>query len=165
MTVNKQLGDATAIIAKSCRRLVICGALAWTLLVIINQLPLDVAELTFLPLAWQDHPEKIVPGIKSQVKAARETGLTPLVMSADCDTSGYFDTFRGEENIVRTPGPHCYQTSAGGSDFDATMDQEPVNFFLTNYMVRHFERIVMKGIGLGYHSHLRDTYRAHDKRL
>ena len=50
-------------------------------------------------------------------------------------------------------------------DFDAAMNQELGTFFLTDYMVRHFERIVMKGMGLRDHPRLRDIYFAHYRRI
>ena len=64
MIVNKLQVDSqsTAFIPRF--RLIACGALARELLVIINQLPLGVMELTCLPAAWHNHPEKIVPGLK-----------------------------------------------------------------------------------------------------
>jgi len=165
VTVNKRPGDASESIATPRLRLIACGALARELLAIINQLPPDVAELTCLPAAWHNHPEKIVPGIKSKVKAARKAGFTPVVIYGDCGTGGQLDAFLDEENIARIAGPHCYHTFMGEADFDAAMDQELGTFFLTDYMVRHFERIVMKGMGLRDHPHLRDIYFAHYKRV
>ncbi len=163
--MNKRPGDASESKATPLLRLIACGALARELLAIINQLPLDAAELTCLPAAWHNHPEKIVPGIKSKVKAARKAGFTTVVIYGDCGTGGQLDAFLDEENIVRIPGPHCYHSFMGEADFDAAMDQELGTFFLTDYMVRHFERIVMKGMGLRDHPHLRDIYFAHYKRV
>lgn len=163
--MNKRPGDASESTATPRLRLIACGALARELLAIINQLPPDAAELTCLPAAWHNHPEKIVPGIKSKVKAARKAGFTPVVIYGDCGTGGQLDAFLDEENIARIPGPHCYQSFMGEADFDAAMDQELGTFFLTDYMVRHFERIVMKGMGLRDHPHLRDIYFAHYKRV
>ena len=40
----------------------------------------------------------------------------------------------------------------------AEMERELGTFFLTDYMVRHFERIVMQGMGLRKHPQLRDMY-------
>ena len=163
--MNKRPGDASESTATPRLRLIACGALARELLAIINQLPPDAAELTCLPAAWHNHPEKIVPGMKSKVKAARKAGFTPVVIYGDCGTGGQLDAFLDEENIARIPGPHCYQSFMGEADFDAAMDQELGTFFLTDYMVRHFERIVMKGMGLRDHPHLRDIYFAHYKRV
>ena len=64
--------------------------------------------------------------------------------------------FHDEEYVARIPGPHCYQSFLGEVDFDAAMDQELGTFFLTDYIVRQFKRIVMKGMGLLDHPHLRD---------
>ena len=61
----------------------------------------------------------------------------------------------------RIPGPHCYELFMGQSDFGAEMERELGTFFLTDYMVRHFERIVMQGMGLRKHPQLRDMYFGH----
>ena len=46
----------------------------------------------------------------------------------------------------------------GAAAFDAEMERELGTFFLTDYMVRHFERIVMQGMGLRKHPQLREMY-------
>jgi hypothetical protein len=54
----------------------------------------------------------------------------------------------------------------GDVDFDVSMEDELGTFFLTDYMVRcHFERNVMKGMGLRHHLQLRNTYFEHYKRV
>ena len=53
----------------------------------------------------------------------------------------------------------------GKPEFDAEMETALGTFFLTDYMVRHFERIVMKGMGLRQHPQLRDMYFAHYTRV
>ena len=165
MTVNKRPGDASESIATQRLRLVACGALARDFLGIINQLPPDIAELTCLPAEWHNQPEKVVPGIKSKAKAARKAGFNPMVIYGDYGIGGQLDALLDEENIVWIPGPHCYQSFIGEADFDAAMDQELGTFFLTDYIVRQFKRIVMKGMGLLDHPHLRDIYFAHHKRV
>jgi hypothetical protein len=46
----------------------------------------------------------------------------------------------------------------GKQSFDEEMENQLGTFFLTDYMVRHFERIVMQGMGLRKHPQLRDLY-------
>ena len=53
----------------------------------------------------------------------------------------------------------------GKVEFDAEMEAELGTFFVTDYMVRHFERIVMKGMGLRAHPELRDMYFQHYTRF
>ena len=53
--------------------MIACGALAREILDITRQLPAGSVELTCLPAAWHNHPEKIVPGLKRKVDAAKRT--------------------------------------------------------------------------------------------
>ena len=46
----------------------------------------------------------------------------------------------------------------GLSEFDAEIKRELGTFFLTDFMVRHFERIVMQGMGLRKHPQPRDIH-------
>ncbi|MFZ8993207.1 MAG: DUF1638 domain-containing protein, partial [Candidatus Puniceispirillaceae bacterium] len=120
--------------------LIACGALARELLVLINQLPEGAVELTCLPASWHNHPEKIVPGLKKKIAAARRDGMEIAVAYGDCGTGGEIDALLEAENIARIAGPHCYEMFLGKPDFDAEMDKALGTFFLTDYMVRHFER-------------------------
>lgn len=163
--MNKRLGDEPTTKAISRFRLIACGALARKLLAIMNQLPPGVAELTCLSVAWLNHFEKFFPVIKAKIKAAQKASFTRVVIYGDRDTGGQLDVFFDEENVLRIPGPHCYQSCMGEADFDAATDQELGAFFLTDYMARHFEWIVMKGMGLRDHPHLQDIYFAHCKRV
>ena len=85
-------------------RLIACGALARELLAIINQMPAGVMELTCLPAAWHNHPEKIVPGLKRKINAARKANLTPIVIYGDCGTGGALDAFLETAKVTRIPG-------------------------------------------------------------
>ena len=38
------------------------------------------------------------------------------------------------------------------------MDEVPGTFFLTDYLVRHFDRLVLKGLGLDRFPELHETY-------
>jgi hypothetical protein len=45
------------------------------------------------------------------------------------------------------------------------MDEEPGTFFLTDFLVRHFEKLITKGLGLDRHPQLRDMYFGNYQRL
>ena len=87
------------------------------------------------------------------------------VVYGDCGTGGEIDAFLAAEEIDRIPGPHCYRMFLGPAEFDAEMERELGTFFLTDYMVRHFERIVMQGMGLRKHPQLRDIYFGNYRRV
>ena len=146
-------------------QVIACGALARELLVLLDQLPDGAVSLTCLPAAWHNHPEKILPGLKRKVGAARRKGMQIAVVYGDCGTSGALDAFLEAEQIPRIAGPHCYEMFLGKAEFDAEMETALGTFFLTDYMVRHFERIVMKGMGVRQHPELRDMYFGHYTRV
>ena len=160
--MNKQLAKQDE---PATLQVIACGALARELMVLLDQLPDGVVSLTCLPAAWHNHPEKIVPGLKRKVVAARRKGMQIAVAYGDCGTGGTLDAFLEAEQIPRIAGPHCYEMFLGKTEFDAEMENALGTFFLTDYMVRHFERIVMKGMGLRQHPQLRDMYFAHYTRV
>jgi hypothetical protein len=138
--------------------LVACGALAHELVDIQRQFPDGVVEITCLPASWHNHPEKIVPGVRRKVDAALRTRRNVAVVYGDCGTVGELDAYLEQVGVPRIPGPHCYKMFLGKPVFHDEMDNALGTFFLTDYMVRHFERIVMQGMGLRRHPQLRDMY-------
>ena len=145
--------------------LVACGALARELLAITSQFPDDVLDITCLPASWHNHPERIVPGLRRKVSALRRNGRDVAVIYGDCGTGGEIDAYLREAEVERIPGPHCYEMFLGAAEFDDEMERELGTFFLTDYMVRHFERIVMQGMGLRKHPQLRDMYFGNYRRV
>ncbi|MGB2123537.1 MAG: DUF1638 domain-containing protein, partial [Candidatus Puniceispirillaceae bacterium] len=115
-------------------------------------------DLTCLPASWHNHPERIVPGLRRKVASLRRKRRRVAVVYGDCGTGGGIDAFCEAENVMRIPGPHCYEMYLQQPAFDDEMDRELGTFFLTDYMVRHFERIIMQGMGLRRHPQLRDLY-------
>jgi hypothetical protein len=138
--------------------LIACGALARELLAITAQFPDGRVDLTCLPASWHNHPERIVPGLRRKVASLRRQGRRVAVVYGDCGTGGEIDAFLEAEDVPRIPGPHCYEMYLQQPDFDDEMERELGTFFLTDYMVRHFERIIMQGMGLRRHPQLRDLY-------
>ena len=109
--------------------MIACGALARELLVLFDQLPDGVVSLTCLPAVWHNHPEKILPGLKRKVAAARRKGMQIVVAYGDCGTGGTIDAFFKAEQIPRIAGPHCYEMFLGKKEFDAEMETTPGTFF------------------------------------
>lgn len=142
-----------------------CGALARELVELIKQFPEGQVELTCLPASWHNTPEKIVPGLASKIRTLKKQNRQILVAYGDCGTGGDIDALLAQEGISRIDGPHCYEMYMGKSNFDYEMEAELGTFFVTDYMVRHFERIVMKGMGLRDHPELRDMYFQHYTRF
>ena len=63
-----------------------------------------------------------------------------------------------EEGVERIEGPHCYAFYTGLADFDALAEADPTCFYLTDYLVRHFDRLIIQGLGIDRHPELLADY-------
>lgn len=148
------------------RTLVIaCGALARE----INQLKKtngwEHLELTCIDAALHFYPEKIPAQLRARIRENRDKYDDIYIAYAECGTRGEIDKIIAEEGIERLPGAHCYQFFAGEASFAQMSDDEPGTFYLTDFLVRHFDRLVMRSLGLDRHPELRDMYFGNYKRL
>jgi hypothetical protein len=87
------------------------------------------------------------------------------VVYADCGTGGALDRVLEEEHVERIAGAHCYGFYAGSAAFARLHDDEPGTFYLTDFLLRHFDRLVIRALGLDRHPELRDPYFGHYKRI
>ena len=126
-----------------------------------ENLPEGAFSFTCLPASWHNTPEKIVPGLRRKIKSARKLNRHIMIAYGECGTGGDIDRLLKEEQVERIDGPHCYQFYMGADPFDQAMEDALGTFFVTDYMVRHFERLIMQGMGLRKHPQLRDIYFAH----
>jgi len=148
------------------RTLVIaCGALARE----INQLKKingwDHLHLTCIDAALHFYPEKIGPALRERIAANRGQYDDMYVAYAECGSRGEIDRIVAEEGIERLAGAHCYQFFAGAEAFARMSEEEPGTFYLTDFLVRHFERLVVTSLGLDRHPELRDMYFGNYRRL
>jgi len=141
-----------------------CGALARELVSIVGQLP-DVA-LECLPAGLHNRPERIPGAVRAQIGSARARGYERIFIAyADCGTGGLLDRVLEEEGVERLPGAHCYEVYAGSAAFAALADEEPGTFYLTDYLVRSFEALVIRGLGLDRHPELLPVYFGNYRRV
>jgi hypothetical protein len=141
------------------RTLVIaCGALARELLAVVEANRLTHLDVTCLPAILHNRPEKIPAEVRRKIRAARGRYDEILCLYGDCGTGGLLDEVLAEEGVARIEGAHCYEFFMGAPDFAALTDADPATFFLTDYLVRHFDRLIVKGLGLDRFPQLLPTY-------
>ena len=99
------------------------------------------------------------------IRASRERYRSIFVAYADCGTGGLLDAVLSEEGVERIPGAHCYEFFATGAVFAALADAEPGTFYLTDFLLRHFERLVIRGLGLDRHPELFSAYFGNYRKL
>ena len=142
-----------------------CGALARELLAIKQLNGLEHLDITCLPAIWHNTPEKIPEGVRRKIRANRARYEAILCLYGDCGTGGLLDRVLEEEGVERIPGEHCYAFYAGIETFAAMHEAELGTFYLTDYLVRHFDRLIIKGLGLDRFPQLRDSYFGHYTRV
>jgi len=118
------------------RKIVACGALALHIDQIAKRRGWDL-EVRPLPPELHNRPERIREALGDDVD---------LVGYADCGTRGALD------GLARLAGPDCYGI------FGEFEQHEAGTYYLTDFLVRSFDRVVWRGLGLDRHPELRDDY-------
>jgi hypothetical protein len=142
-----------------------CGALARELVAVIDQAGLVNVDLTCLPATLHNRPGGIPAAVRAKIRAARPRYERIFIAYADCGTGGLLDAVLADEGVERLPGAHCYEFYAGAADFAAITDEDPATFFLTDFLARNFERLVIVGLGLDRHPELLPLYFGNYHRL
>jgi hypothetical protein len=143
--------------------IIACGALARDLVALKKQNDCSHWHLYCLPPELHNRPARIVPEVAAKLSELRGRHAELFVAYADCGTAGALDALLQPLGISRLAGAHCYETFAG-SAFEQSMQEEPGSFFLTDFLVRHFERLVVSGLGLDRFPELHRTLFANYRR-
>ena len=120
-----------------------CGALALHVKQIAARRGWDV-EVRPVPPELHNRPERIRAAVD---EAAAGDDVVVAYAHCGADLEGY----------PRLAGAHCYEV------FGA--EHEPGTYFLTDFLVRSFDRVVWRGLGLDRHPELLSQYFGNYKRL
>ena len=119
-----------------------CGALALQVRKIADRRGWDV-EVRPVPPELHNRPERIRAAVE---QAANGDEVVVAYAHCGADLHGF----------RRLEGAHCYEVYGA--------EHEPATYFLTDFLVRSFDRVVWRGLGLDRHPELRDDYfRNYDK--
>ncbi|MBS0395184.1 MAG: DUF1638 domain-containing protein [Proteobacteria bacterium] len=142
-----------------------CGALAREITALKRASRWDALEVTCLPPELHMRPERIPAAVQAAIEAARADYARIFVAYADCGTGGALDRVLAAEGIERLPGAHCYEFYATSAAFAALAEDEVGTFYLTDFLTRHFERLVWAGLGLDRYPQLQPDYFGHYRRI
>lgn len=138
--------------------LIACGALAREIVDLIERNRWTAFDVQCLPAKWHNTPELITPGIARVIDEARGRYRSIFVLYGDCGTGGSLDRLLLQEGIERIDGPHCYAFFSGNEEFARHADGDVTAFFLTDYLARHFDRLIWRGLGLDRYPELLPMY-------
>ncbi|MFT5112746.1 MAG: hypothetical protein ACI8P9_002074 [Parasphingorhabdus sp.] len=125
-----------------------CGALAHELTQLKDLNGWGHVVLQCLPAELHNRPEKIAPAIESIILEKRGVFDQIVLGYADCGTGGGLDRLTEKYGITRIPGAHCYEFFAGSDVFQDLSERELGSFYLTDYLARNFQRLLVKGMGI-----------------
>ena len=128
-----------------------CGALSHEIVALRRANGWDHLAVQCLPADLHNRPGEIPEAVRRGIRAARKNHDHVFVAYADCGTGGRLDAVLAEEGVERLPGAHCYEFYAGTELFRALADEEPGTFYLTDFLARHFDRLIVRGMGLDRH--------------
>ena len=128
-------------------------------------LKLDHIDVACLPAQLHNRPKQIPEAMRAKIRANRAAYDEILCLYGDCGTGGELDRVLEEEGVTRIEGAHCYAFYAGEEAFSALAEEEPGTFYLTDFLARHFDALVIRGLGLDRFPELRDDYFGNYRRV
>ena len=157
-TVTRQDGSAKLLV-------IACGALAREIVWLQKLNGWSQIDLQCLDAELHNRPTLIPQKLRDKIKQNRSEYRHIFVAYGDCGTGGEIDRVLAEagECVERLPGAHCYSFYAGEQRFTQIAEQELGTFYLTDFLVEHFDRLMIKGLKLDKYPELREQYFAHYK--
>jgi hypothetical protein len=131
-----------------------CGAIAREVLALIELNDWTHVDLRCLPAQLHSRPERIPAAVDAKLTELAGRYERVFVAYADCGTGGALDPVLERHGVERLPGAHCYGFLAGNDAWDAMQDEEPATFYLTDFLARHFDALVVRALKLDTHPEL-----------
>ena len=145
--------------------IIACGALAHELSEVISVNNLEHIDVECLPASYHNSPEKIPDALEERILKTSTTYDQIFVGYADCGTGGKVDEICKKYGLTRLSGAHCYEFFAGKNNFADIQEKNIGSFYLTDFLVKHFERLVVKALWLDTHPELENLAREAAKKL
>jgi len=138
--------------------IIACGALSHEIAALRRANGWTAVDVCCLPPELHNRPDRIAPAVQEKIRAHRGEYRSIFVAYGDCGTGGKLDVVLQQEGVERLPGAHCYEFFAGARVFAQLAEAEPGTFYLTDFLTRHFERLVVRGLGIDRHPELAQEY-------
>ena len=135
-----------------------CGALAHEINEIIKLNDWDNVRLQCLNAELHNTPKILPKKIKEAIDSNLNDYSKIFLAYADCGTGGLIDLILKDYDIERLDGAHCYEFYSGSSVFKELSEKEIGTFYLTDFLVKNFDRLVVDGLGIQKYPALKEEY-------
>ena len=135
-----------------------CGAIAHEVREIIELNNWDNVRLQCLNADLHNTPKILPAKIKESIDSNINDYSKIFLAYADCGTGGLIDLILKDYDIERLDGAHCYEFYSGSSVFEELSEKEIGTFYLTDFLVKNFDRLVVDGLGIQKYPALKEEY-------
>ncbi|MCP3666741.1 MAG: DUF1638 domain-containing protein [Gammaproteobacteria bacterium] len=150
---------------KAAAVVITCAALTRELMAVFQANAWSHMAVECLPAELHSRPERIPGAVKGAIDTAKARGQRVFVAYGDCGTGGRLDALLKEEGVERISGAHCYEFFAGKEQFEHFQESEVGTFYITDFLVRHFNRLVIRSLGLDRKPELEPLYFGNYRKL
>ena len=121
-----------------------CGAIAREVLAVIGLNGWTHVDVKCLPAKLHNTPRQIAGAVDAKLAELKGRYDRVFVAYADCGTAGALDVVLDRHGVERLPGAHCYGFLAGNDAWDAMQEEEAGTYYLTDFLARHFEALIVR---------------------
>ena len=118
-----------------------------------------------LPPLLHNSPHLIADEVRALATTLAATHQQVAVAYADCGTYGALDQVCSDLGLTMLPGLHCYDLFAGSSRLAGFLDDQPGTYLFTDFLVKGFDRLVARELGLDRYPELAEDYFRHYTRV
>jgi hypothetical protein len=139
--------------------LIVCGSLVEDVRTLVRERKWEADVYGVSPL-HHFRPERILEAVTERLERIDGAYEKVVVVYGDCGTAGRLDAVLRRYGATRPAGPHCYEMLAG-EGFAEITEARPGTFFLTPWLIRNFDRCVVRRLGLDEDPELVSSYFRH----
>ncbi len=131
-----------------------CGAIAREVLAVVRLNGWTHVDVRCLPAKLHSTPDRIPGAVDVKLHELTPRYERVFVAYADCGTGGALDPVLERHGVERLPGAHCYGFLTGNDVWDEIQEEDPATFYLTDFLARHFDALVVRALKLDAHPEL-----------
>ena len=142
-----------------------CGALAKEITMLVRANCWTHLKTRYLPAKLHNEPAKILEQLRKNLQNAHNKFSRIFVGYADCGSGGQLDEMLEKFGVQRLPGAHCYEFYSGSKTFEEIVQEEIGSYFLTDFLVKSFEKLIWQGMKIDSHPQLLQIYFGNYRKL